>query len=129
MNLFTRCGRTAAVAGVAVLALVACGDDEAAKPAGCTSVDDGRATLVARNLTFDEDCFSVAAGTTVTFRIELRDGQVKHNLAISGLPGKAETPLEAGPKTQILEVEFPDPGRHPFVCDLHANMKGAIYVE
>ncbi len=122
----------AAVAGVAVLASAACGDDAAAKPADCTSVTGGRATLVARNLAFDEDCFSVDAGTTVRFRIELRDGPVKHNLAISGLPdgaGKAETPLEAGPKTQTLQVRFSERGRYPFVFDLHANMKGAIHVE
>lgn len=119
---------------VLVLAAVlsACGGDDppSGAPADCTPIEDGQATLVAENLRWDEDCFVVDAGTTITFTVENRDESVGHNLAIGGPSGSGRTDIEAGPVTQTLVYEATTVGRHPFECEPHAAMmKGNLYVE
>lgn len=121
---------------VLVLALAggvtACGGDDApsAAPADCTPIEGGEVTLVAENLQWDDDCFTVPAGTTITFTVDNRDRAVGHNLAIGGPSGDAKTDIEAGPITQTLVYEATEPGAHPFECEPHASMmKGTLWVE
>ncbi len=116
---------------VLVAAFAGCGGDEAptSAPADCTRIEGDRYTLVAENLAWNTECLRVAAGTDVTFTVDLRDSSVDHNLAISGPSGKAETPLERGPKQQTLEYPATTPGYHQFVCDIHPSMEGDLWVD
>ena len=110
--------------------LSACGDDGAASaPSDCTEVVDAKVTLVAKNIQWDDDCFVVEAGTTVSFTVDLQDTDVKHDLQVSGQGNRKKTELETGPKLQYLDFEFPIPGYYQFVCTLHANMEGDIFAE
>lgn len=127
-----RCSIAPVLALVALAAaLTGCGGDEAptAAPADCTRIEGDRYTLVAENLAWNTDCLRVAAGTDVTFTVDLRDKAVDHNLAISGPSGKAETPLERGPKQQTLEYAATEPGYHQFVCAIHPTMEGDLWVD
>ena len=115
-----------AVAG----ALAGCGDDAASSPpAGCTPVVAGKVTLVARNLQWNTECLRVPGPGKVTFVVELEDEGVEHDLEVYGRGRRAKTPLEAGPTTQTLEFDFPEPGTYRFVCTIHAQMEGTIYVD
>ena len=116
---------------LAGLALTGCGSDEpSSAPADCTRVEGGEVTLVARNLQWNIDCLQVTAGTEVTFTVRLEDEGVKHDLEVYGNGiDRVKTPLEAGPATQTLEVTFPEPGTSSYVCTIHAQMEGDIFVE
>jgi len=111
-------------------ALAACGDDGASSPpSDCTPVEGGRITLVARNLQWNTECLRVPEPGMVTFTVELTDEGVEHDLEVYGRGRRAKTPLEQGPKTQTLEFDFPEPGAYRFVCTIHAQMEGTIYVD
>jgi plastocyanin len=121
-----------AAAVLAAVLAAGCGGDDApaAAPEDCTPIEGGEVTLVAENLEFDDDCFTVDAGTTVTFTVDNRDRSVGHNLAIDGPSGSVRTDIEQGPVTQTLVFEATEPGRHPFECEPHASMmQGDIWVQ
>ncbi len=125
--------RTSILLGAAVIAALlaaACGDDAPTSvPDDCTPIEGGEVTIVAENLKWDDECFTVEAGTTVTWTIENRDRSVGHNLAIGGPSGSKKTEIEAGPVTQTLVYEATEPGRHPFECEPHASMmNGNLWV-
>ncbi|HYI60373.1 MAG TPA: cupredoxin domain-containing protein [Acidimicrobiales bacterium] len=111
--------------------LAGCGGDEGptSAPADCTPIEDGRFTLVAKNLAWNTECLRVPAGTDVTFTVDLQDTSVDHNLAISGPSGKADTPLERGPGRQTLRYPATTPGYHQFVCAIHPSMEGDLWVD
>ena len=124
--------RTLVAAAIAACVLAAgCGSDEpSSAPADCTRVENGAVTLVARNLQWNTECLRVPAGTKVTFTVRLEDEGVKHDLEVFGNGvDRVKTPLEAGPATQTLEVTFPEPGTSSYVCTIHAQMEGDIFVE
>lgn len=119
-----------AAALVAALLAAGCGDDApSAAPDDCTPIEGGAVTLVAENLRWDDDCFTVEAGTTITWTVENRDQSVGHNLAIDGPSGSGKTEIEQGPVTQTLVYEATTAGRHPFECEPHASMmQGDLWV-
>ncbi len=70
----------------------------------------------------------MAQGTEITFTVDNRDQGVQHNLDVFGPSGKEKTELEAGPVTQTLVYDAAQAGRHQFVCDIHSNMEGVLWV-
>jgi plastocyanin len=115
---------------LAGVVLGGCGkDDNTAAPSDCTKIAGDHYTLVAENLLWNTECLRVRVGQKVTFTVDMRDQDVKHNLHIYGPSGNEKTPLENGPKQQTLVFTFSVAGVHQFVCDIHSTMEGRIFVE
>lgn len=105
------------------------GDPPSSAPEDCTPIEGGRHTLVAENLAWDTDCLRLDEPGPVAFTVDLRDRSVDHNLSVFGPSGKAETPLERGPKRQRLAYDASKSGSHQYVCDIHPSMEGQLWVE
>lgn len=123
--------RRAAVLAAALALVGGCGGDDppTSAPEDCTSIEGGRHTLVAENLSWDTDCLRLDQPQEIAFTVDLRDRSVDHNLSVFGPSGKAETPLERGPKRQRLDYDAVRAGRHQYVCDIHPSMEGELWVE
>lgn len=125
-SLVPRRGFLAMLSGAVVTATLAgCGDDE--QPAAPTGPPVRSFTIVAQNIAWDRDAFTVPAGTEVTATIDNRDVKVEHNLHIRA-PGDPKSPLEDGPSTQVLRFTIDEPGTYDFLCDAHPMMDGVIHV-
>lgn len=117
----------------AVIALVvttgACGDtgeSASTTTAGCQEAQDGRVTLVAKDVRWDTDCLRADVGP-LTIVVDNRDDGISHNVHLPDAPDSPATKLEAGPSTQELEVTL-DRGTYEYICDLHPNMVGTLTV-
>ena len=119
-----------ALAGLVVLTAGCGSDGPSSAPSDCTRADDGKPTLVARNLQWSTECLRVPAGK-VTFTVENEDEGVKHDLEVYGTGiERTKTELEAGPATQTLDVDFPAAGgTFAYVCTIHAQMEGDLFVD
>ena len=76
-------------------------------------------------MAWDASCLDVDAGT-IRFTMDSKD-EVKHNLRITGNGVNEHTELENGPVVQRLPVKL-TAGTYTFVCDIHPNMEGKLYV-
>lgn len=121
-----RSGLIAACLFLATAGLAACGKDSAAQPANCLKESGGKVTLVAANVAWNASCIDAMPGT-VDFTIDSKDA-VQHNLRVSGNGVNEHTPLQNGPITQHLSVPLVA-GTYTYVCDIHANMEGKLYVK
>jgi plastocyanin len=127
--------RLLAVVGVLVVAaaVAGCGGDDGggatSSPSGtaCRAADQGRVTIVAKDLAWDTDCLQGTLGGELTIELDNRDDGVNHDLHIKGAPGDPHTPLAAGPVTQHLQVALPA-GTYEYVCDIHPAMVGKLHV-
>ncbi len=123
----TRAGLLAAVCLLLVAgALASCGSDSSAAPKNCRSASGGNVTLVASNVAWDAPCLEAKPGT-VDFTVDNKD-DVQHNLRVSGNGVNEHTKLQNGPVTQHLSVRL-TAGTYSYVCDIHANMEGKLYVK
>ena len=104
--------------------LASCGKDSA-EPKNCRRVTGSAVTLVALNVAWDTSCLDLKAGTA-RFTIDNKD-DVQHNLRVSGNGVNQHTKLQAGPVVEHLTVDL-TAGTYTFVCDIHANMEGKLYV-
>ncbi len=122
--------RAGLLAGVCLLlataTLASCGSDSSAAPKNCRTASGGKITLVASNVAWNASCLDAKPGT-VDFTINNKD-DVQHNLRISGNGVNAHTKLQNGPVTQHLSVHLAA-GTYTYVCDIHANMEGKLYVK
>ena len=119
------------LAGVLVLAGVACGgddDDDGGGGGGTATVSNGEVTLVAEDSKWDVETIEGPAGEPFTITVDNRDDGVAHNLHIQELPDEdLKTKTETGPKEQELEVDVAEAGEYPYVCDVHpGTMKGEL---
>lgn len=105
--------------------LASCGKDSAAQPTDCRKARAGQVAIVARDVAWDTSCLATPAGT-VAFTIDNKD-DVKHNLRITGNGVNEHTKLQSGPIVQHLTAKLAA-GTYTFVCDIHANMEGKLYV-
>jgi plastocyanin len=101
-----------------------CGADDAQGTAPDGPPPRGDITIVEVDYQFVPAQLPVPVGTDLTVVIENRDDKTSHNIHFPTLPGRPRTKLENGPGYQTLEVRFDQPGRYPFVCDIHATMRG-----
>ncbi len=124
---FTRVRLLAAVCLVlAIGGLASCGGDSSAASKNCRSATGGKVTLVASNVAWDAPCLDARPGT-VEFTVDNKD-DVQHNLRINGNGVNEHTKLQNGPVTQHLSVRLAA-GTYTYVCDIHANMKGKLYLK
>jgi cytochrome c oxidase subunit 2 len=95
-------------------------------------------TVVGENTSFDVTNIEVEAGRQVTVTLDNRDAGVPHNWALydseqaanSGAAAIAATSIEAGPNTQSVTFDAPEPGTYFFRCDVHPTlMTGTLVVK
>ena len=101
------------------------------EPSAAPSGGGGEATVItALNLQFTTP--EVSAPASVPFVIEFRneDAGQPHNVAINDSAGvqKFMGPIVTGVTVTKYDVPALDPGTYPFVCTVHANMKGTLKV-
>lgn len=89
----------------------------------------GDVVLIEYKYLFVPATLPVPAGVDLTLVIENRDDKTSHNVHFPTLPGSPRTQLENGRNYQTLAVRFDKPGRYPFVCDIHATMRGTAVAE
>ncbi len=89
------------------------------------------ATVVGKNIAFDIDMLTVAAGQEITVTFDHQDAGVFHNFHVqAGAGGDFKTEIEKGPIQQTLTFTINQPGRYTFICDVHPNqMKGTLAVQ
>ncbi len=111
---------------LATAALASCGKDSSGAATNCRSASGAKLTLVASNVAWNASCLNAKPGT-VDFTVDNKD-DVQHNLRISGNGVNEHTKLQNGPATQHLSVRL-TAGTYTYVCDIHANMEGKLYVK
>lgn len=107
----------AALAGVLVLTLSACGTGEASTAA--TAADGDGPTVTVEDMAFAPETLTAEAGDTVTW--VFNDGAVAHDVA--GDEFESEVMSEG-----TFSHRFEEPGIYDFVCTLHPNMTGSVEV-
>lgn len=121
---------TLALAAVALVA-AACSTGNAAEPTPppATPGDPSAPVIVADDLAFEHDRYTVPAGTAFTLLFENREGP-PHNVAIY-TDASAKTPVYvgeifSGPATKAYKVPAITAGTYFFRCDIHPDMQGQI---
>jgi plastocyanin len=109
---------TAAIISLALaaLALGACGEGEASPAA---TGDDNGPNIVIRDLAFDPETLTIAAGDMVTWRWD--DGAINHDVVGGGFGSEV---MSEG----TFRHHFEEPGTFEYKCSLHPNMTGTIEV-
>ncbi|HET7676222.1 MAG TPA: cupredoxin domain-containing protein [Candidatus Limnocylindrales bacterium] len=117
----------AVLAGLVVLALVACGSGAPAGPS-VTPVP-GAPYIAADKLAFQPTQLTVPAATAFDLTFENKES-LPHNVAITTQDHAGQElfkgDLITGPKTVIYKVPALSPGTYFFHCDVHHEMKGTI---
>jgi plastocyanin len=121
-----------------VLALAACGDDDASgtgdatsttgQEHGCAVVEQREVTIVAKDVAWDVPCIQAPEGIAFTVVVDNQDVDVNHDFHLALDDEVLHTPLEAGPVVQRLEVPALDAGEHSYVCEIHPNMTGTLEI-
>jgi plastocyanin len=116
---------------VLIFAGAACGDDDDGGGGGGTlTAENGKVTLVAKDIKWQSDRIEVPAGEPVTITVDNEDAGTAHNLHIKDVPGGAlKTDVESGKTTQTLDVDIDKAGDYSYVCDVHPDMKGTLVVK
>ncbi len=121
-----RSGRLAIVLLLVTATAGAACSKDSAEPGDCHKISGHEVTLVARNVAWDATCLEVKHGT-VAFTIDNTDS-VKHNVRVTGNGVNGHTALQNGPIVQRLSVRLAG-GTYSFICDIHANMEGKLFVK
>ena len=113
------------------LILGACGDDSDPTTPSATTEADGpsrppkmTATVLAKGLKFVPKDVVIAAGGTVTWRMD--DGSVPHNVTSKGDEEFASDNINDG---KTFEHTYAEPGEYPYTCTLHPGMDGTVTVK
>ena len=91
--------------------------------------------LVGKNLAFDTQTLTGAAGKELTVTFDNQDSGTPHNLhfykgADATAPSIANTDIATGPVTQTLKVGPLDAGTYYYQCDVHpTTMNGVLTVQ
>lgn len=104
------------LAGILAVALVGCaGESTPLEPGPVT--DDPIVSL--ENVSFTPAVVTVRPGTTVTW--EWNDGSLEHDVVFDDFASEI---MASGTFTHTFE----EPGTYEYVCSLHSNMKGTVFV-
>jgi plastocyanin len=126
--------RAAAVTALLSLSLAACSSSTASpgsspSAAAAPGSPATQATIVAKNVAFEPQSLTLAAGVPVHLVLQNADNGIPHNLHITGSGQDiVKTDITTGPSTQNLDIGPLQPGGYSFVCDIHTNMTGTIDV-
>jgi len=125
--------RKALAAVACLLALAACGDDDAddttapADDAPAAEAEGGAGDVLpvtAADFRFDPDALEAPAGTAVTIELTNDDG-VAHTFTIADL----DVDIAANPgQSASAEVTVDEAGEHEWVCRIHPSMSGTLTV-
>jgi len=114
------------VAALSVAGLVvgasACGGGAEARPAAPA----GDVVIVEKDYQFVPDQLELEVGQDLTIVVDNQDQRTSHNIHFPTAPGSPRTKLENGPGYQALTIRFDEAGSYPFVCDIHATMRGTV---
>ena len=109
--------KLAALVGVLVLALGACGTGDASTPDAAAESDEPTVTI--EDIAFEPEMLTVEAGDTVTW--VWNDGAIDHDVVGDGFKSKV---MSEG----TFSRRFDEAGTYDYVCNLHPNMTGTIEV-
>jgi plastocyanin len=109
----------AALAGLLVLALSACGTSGATSTTTAPPADQVGPTVTIQDLAYTPETLTVQAGATVTWI--WRDGAIAHD--VKGDDFRSQVISEG-----TFRHRFDQPGTYEYVCTLHPNMTGTIDV-
>lgn len=103
-------------AALLAVVLAGCaGDSEPTEPGPVT--EDPTVSL--ENISFTPDVVTVEPGTTVTW--EWNDGSTEHDVVFDDFESEIQS---EGTYTRT----FDETGTYEYVCSLHPNMKGTVFV-
>jgi plastocyanin len=109
--------RLVLVALAGLLALGACGTDEASTAA--TAAGNGGPTVAVQEMAYTPETLTVQAGATVTW--VWNDGAIAHDVNGDGFRSQV---MSEG----TFSHRFDQPGTYDYVCTLHPNMTATIEV-
>jgi plastocyanin len=109
----------AALAGLLVLALSACGTSGATSSTTAPPANQVGPTVTIQDLAYTPETLMVQAGATVTWI--WRDGAIAHD--VKGDDFRSQVISEG-----TFRHRFDQPGTYEYVCTLHPNMTGTIDV-
>lgn len=112
--------RSTVAAGLAVLALSACGSDEPSPTTAAATTDK----IEVKDFTFKPKDVTVKAGTTVTWTF---NDDVNHNVDPVGASelAKRSDDLKSG---GVFTFTFTKPGTVSYRCSIHNSMTGTVVV-
>ena len=119
---------TLALGMVALAAvLAACGGTSAAEPTAAPSgATAGDATIVAKDIKFQQPQVAVKAGAPLAVVFVNQDG-APHNIKISDTAGKEVFKGDiVSNATVTYQVPALAAGTYTFICEVHPDMKGTI---
>jgi plastocyanin len=119
---------TLALGMVALAAvLAACGGTSAAEPTAAPSgATAGDATIVAKDIKFQQPQVAVKAGSPLAVVFVNQDG-APHNIKISDAAGKEVFKGDiVSNATVTYQVPALAAGTYTFICEVHPDMKGTI---
>ena len=97
----------------------------------CAQVTDGVITLTAENLEFDAPCMVANAGEAFTIHLVNADS-APHDVAVYQEEAQTNEIMRGDPanpdEEMDYEVEALDAGEYYFLCTIHPEMNGALYV-
>ncbi|HEX9684191.1 MAG TPA: cupredoxin domain-containing protein [Acidimicrobiales bacterium] len=130
MNRPVSLARSVALVLALTILMAACGSDgggsdETVEP--ITVTDGDTVTIVSKGVAFDVAEIEAGVGDSITFVHDHQDGNLPHNIRINELD--VQTDVVTGPTTQTLDVTFDEAGSYTFVCIVHPQMTGTIFVE
>jgi cytochrome c oxidase subunit 2 len=108
------------------------------EPTATPSGEVQTVSIIGKDLLFDLDTITVEAGRPVTVSFDNQDAGILHNWALYNSQSDAEgggspivgSEIEAGPVTQQITFDPPDPGSYFFRCDVHpTTMTGEFIVQ
>lgn len=102
---------------VLVVLLAACAQNSAPPPEPGPVTSDPTVSL--EDTSFTPGAVTIEPGTTVTW--EWNDGDVEHDVVFDDFQSEVQS---SGTYTHTFE----EPGTYEYVCSLHPNMKGTVFV-
>ncbi|MFF0815517.1 plastocyanin/azurin family copper-binding protein [Rhodococcus sp. NPDC003318] len=108
----------------AVLAGCGSGTDGTEPSTTAPTSESGTTTVRVAGMRFTPETVTIRVGETVTW--EFDDNGLPHNVtADTSAPSEFRSPIRT---TGSFTETFTEPGTYPYLCTLHPNMTGTVFV-